>query len=147
MAEAWKRRIEVPLGLYILRGDNIAVIGEMDEDIDRRLDLANIKAQPLAQIWVAWPSLPFFPLFSHPTSHPLPFCLAFCIRSPERSSWKLQKLIDRHGWFFSLYSMGCIFDSAHVSSQCLPITDRFRLNRALSLLLTNDWNHLAMAER
>ena len=35
------------LGLYIVRGDNVAVIGEVDEEIDQSLALADIKAQPL----------------------------------------------------------------------------------------------------
>jgi len=38
---------QVVLGLHIVRGDNIAVVGEIDEDIDARLDLHNIKAEPL----------------------------------------------------------------------------------------------------
>ena len=38
---------EVPLGLYIVRGDNIAVIGEVDEDLDKKLDMKSIKAEPL----------------------------------------------------------------------------------------------------
>ncbi|VDP27378.1 unnamed protein product [Soboliphyme baturini] len=44
---------QVPLGLYIIRGENVAVIGEIDEDIDKRLDLVNIKAEPLPPIWTA----------------------------------------------------------------------------------------------
>ncbi|CAH1265384.1 PREDICTED: U6 snRNA-associated Sm-like protein LSm8 [Branchiostoma belcheri] len=38
---------QVVLGLYIIRGDNIAVVGEIDDDIDTRLDMVNIKAEPL----------------------------------------------------------------------------------------------------
>ncbi|XP_071818352.1 U6 snRNA-associated Sm-like protein LSm8 [Apostichopus japonicus] len=38
---------QVVLGLYIIRGDNIAVIGEVDDDTDSSLDLSNIKAEPL----------------------------------------------------------------------------------------------------
>ena len=34
---------QVVLGLHIVRGDNIAVIGELDEEVDQRLDLSNIK--------------------------------------------------------------------------------------------------------
>jgi U6 snRNA-associated Sm-like protein LSm8 len=41
---------QVMLGLHIVRGDNICVIGEIDEDIDQRLDLANIKADPINAI-------------------------------------------------------------------------------------------------
>ncbi|XP_013794608.1 U6 snRNA-associated Sm-like protein LSm8 [Limulus polyphemus] len=38
---------QVVLGLYIIRGDNVAVIGELDDDLDERLDLSSIKAEPL----------------------------------------------------------------------------------------------------
>ncbi|KAH7698979.1 U6 snRNA-associated Sm-like protein LSm8 [Aphelenchoides avenae] len=44
---------QIPLGLYIVRGDNIAVIGEIDEDLDRRLDLEKVLAAPLPPIWLA----------------------------------------------------------------------------------------------
>ncbi|KRX95783.1 N-alpha-acetyltransferase 38, NatC auxiliary subunit, partial [Trichinella pseudospiralis] len=44
---------QVPLGLYVIRGENIAVVGEIDEDLDKRLDLENIKANSLAPIWTA----------------------------------------------------------------------------------------------
>jgi len=43
---------QIPLGLYVVRGDNVAVIGELDEDLDRRLDLENIKAAPLEPLWI-----------------------------------------------------------------------------------------------
>ena len=42
-----RSRFQVVLGLHIVRGDNICVVGEIDEDIDQRLDLHNIKAEPL----------------------------------------------------------------------------------------------------
>uniref|UniRef100_A0A8C6E6I9 U6 snRNA-associated Sm-like protein LSm8 n=1 Tax=Moschus moschiferus TaxID=68415 RepID=A0A8C6E6I9_MOSMO len=38
---------QVVLGLYIVRGDNVAVIGEIDEETDSALDLGNIQAEPL----------------------------------------------------------------------------------------------------
>ncbi|XP_074026606.1 U6 snRNA-associated Sm-like protein LSm8 isoform X3 [Leptinotarsa decemlineata] len=38
---------QVMLGLHIIRGDNVALIGQIDEEIDNRLNLANIKAEPL----------------------------------------------------------------------------------------------------
>ncbi|CAH0549028.1 unnamed protein product [Brassicogethes aeneus] len=38
---------QVMLGLHIIRGDNVAIIGLIDEDVDNRLNLANIKAEPL----------------------------------------------------------------------------------------------------
>ena len=39
--------LKVVLGLHIVRGDNICVVGEIDEDIDSRLDLHNLKAEPI----------------------------------------------------------------------------------------------------
>ncbi|ETN76929.1 hypothetical protein NECAME_00454 [Necator americanus] len=30
----------------------IAVIGELDEELDKRIDLENVKAAPLAPIWI-----------------------------------------------------------------------------------------------
>jgi len=38
---------QVVLGLHIIRGDNVAIVGQIDESIDSRLDLASIKAEPL----------------------------------------------------------------------------------------------------
>ncbi|XP_064607237.1 U6 snRNA-associated Sm-like protein LSm8 [Liolophura sinensis] len=38
---------QVVLGLYIIRGDNVAVIGELDDDTDNGLDFNNIHAEPL----------------------------------------------------------------------------------------------------
>ncbi|KAI9228530.1 MAG: hypothetical protein DHS80DRAFT_30658 [Piptocephalis tieghemiana] len=39
-----------PLGLHILRGDNICVIGEVDGEMDESLDFPNIKALPIAPL-------------------------------------------------------------------------------------------------
>lgn len=38
---------QVVLGLYVIRGDNIAVIGDLDEDQDANTDLTAVKANPL----------------------------------------------------------------------------------------------------
>ncbi|CAG9861594.1 unnamed protein product [Phyllotreta striolata] len=38
---------QVMLGLHIIRGDNVALIGLIDEEIDNRLNLSSIKAEPL----------------------------------------------------------------------------------------------------
>ncbi|XP_033127384.1 U6 snRNA-associated Sm-like protein LSm8 [Anneissia japonica] len=38
---------QVLLGLYIIRGDNIAVIGEIDDETDSSMDMSNIRAEPL----------------------------------------------------------------------------------------------------
>ncbi|XP_064399524.1 U6 snRNA-associated Sm-like protein LSm8 isoform X2 [Halichondria panicea] len=37
----------VQLGLYIIRGDNIAVVGEVDEEMEAELNLSEIRAEPL----------------------------------------------------------------------------------------------------
>jgi U6 snRNA-associated Sm-like protein LSm8 len=37
----------VPLGLYVVRGDNVNVIGEVDEEVDSAIDLSSIRAAPL----------------------------------------------------------------------------------------------------
>jgi len=41
---------QVILGLYIVRGDNVAVIGEVDDDTDNNLDFQTIRAEPLSHI-------------------------------------------------------------------------------------------------
>lgn len=41
----------VQLGLYVVRGDNVACVGELDEDLDSKLDLNRIRAAPLTEIW------------------------------------------------------------------------------------------------
>lgn len=41
---------QVVLGLHIIRGDNIAIIGQIDESIDSRLDFSAIQSEPLAPI-------------------------------------------------------------------------------------------------
>ncbi|KAJ1858719.1 U4/U6-U5 snRNP complex subunit lsm8 [Coemansia sp. RSA 1822] len=40
----------VDLGLYLIRGDNIAVIGLVDEELDGALDLENLKGEPLPSL-------------------------------------------------------------------------------------------------
>lgn len=41
---------QVPLGLYIMRGDNVAVVGEIDEDLDKRVNYSIIRAESLKPI-------------------------------------------------------------------------------------------------
>jgi len=41
---------QLVLGLYIIRGDNISVVGELDEDLDSNLDLSQLRAQPLKPV-------------------------------------------------------------------------------------------------
>ncbi|KAL7419649.1 U4/U6-U5 snRNP complex subunit LSM8 [Cryptotrichosporon argae] len=40
----------VPLGLYMIKGDNVAVIAEIDEDKDATLDYGEIRAEPLGEV-------------------------------------------------------------------------------------------------
>ncbi|KND01424.1 uncharacterized protein SPPG_03229 [Spizellomyces punctatus DAOM BR117] len=41
---------EVPLGLYIIRGHNVAAIGQVDTETDETIDWPRVKAQPLRAI-------------------------------------------------------------------------------------------------
>ncbi|GAA5943702.1 U6 snRNA-associated Sm-like protein LSm8 [Sporobolomyces koalae] len=41
---------EVPLGVYIIRGDNIALIGEVDTEVDGQIDWSTVKAEPIAEV-------------------------------------------------------------------------------------------------
>jgi U6 snRNA-associated Sm-like protein LSm8 len=41
---------KVPLGLYVIRGDNIAVLGLIDEEVDAEIDFQRICAEPLKPI-------------------------------------------------------------------------------------------------
>ncbi|KAK6635059.1 U4/U6-U5 snRNP complex subunit lsm8 [Polyplax serrata] len=41
---------QVVLGLHIIRGDNVAVVGEMDDEMDSRLDMNSIRADPLGAV-------------------------------------------------------------------------------------------------
>lgn len=41
---------EIEMGVFIIRGDNIAVVGEFDPELDSKLDVASIQAPPLKPI-------------------------------------------------------------------------------------------------
>mmetsp|Transcript_27629 Transcript_27629/g.61709 ORF Transcript_27629/g.61709 Transcript_27629/m.61709 type:complete len:99 (+) Transcript_27629:199-495(+) len=41
---------QVVLGLYIIRGDNIAIIGELDQEVDSGVDLSSVRAEPLKAV-------------------------------------------------------------------------------------------------
>ncbi|KAG1716828.1 hypothetical protein ID866_350 [Astraeus odoratus] len=41
---------EIPLGLYLVKGDMIALIGEIDDAIDAAVDLTTIRAEPIPPI-------------------------------------------------------------------------------------------------
>jgi U6 snRNA-associated Sm-like protein LSm8 len=38
------------IGLYLIRGDNVASLGEIDEELEETLDYKNIRAEPLKPI-------------------------------------------------------------------------------------------------
>ncbi|KAA1472565.1 Sm-like ribonucleo protein [Dentipellis sp. KUC8613] len=41
---------EIPLGLYLVKGDMIICIGELDEEKDNAVDLSTVRAEPLPPI-------------------------------------------------------------------------------------------------
>ncbi|KAF8637922.1 hypothetical protein AX17_002543 [Amanita inopinata Kibby_2008] len=41
---------EIPLGLYLVKGDMIILIGEIDEILDQAVDLSTIRAEPIPPI-------------------------------------------------------------------------------------------------
>mmetsp|Transcript_5706 Transcript_5706/g.16310 ORF Transcript_5706/g.16310 Transcript_5706/m.16310 type:complete len:101 (-) Transcript_5706:1076-1378(-) len=41
---------QLELGLYVIRGDNIAVVGEVDDDLNRQIDFSTIRAAPLKPV-------------------------------------------------------------------------------------------------
>ncbi|KAH8103050.1 hypothetical protein BXZ70DRAFT_1006219 [Cristinia sonorae] len=41
---------EIPLGLYLVKGDQIVLIGELDEEAEKTVDLSAIRAEPLPAI-------------------------------------------------------------------------------------------------
>ncbi|KAI5117158.1 hypothetical protein M0805_001016 [Coniferiporia weirii] len=41
---------EVPLGLYLVKGDQILLVGELDEALDKAVDLDTVRAEPIAPI-------------------------------------------------------------------------------------------------
>ena len=41
---------QVLLGLYVIRGDNIAIIGELDADLDSKTDLNALRAEPVKPV-------------------------------------------------------------------------------------------------
>ncbi|OCF58077.1 U6 snRNA-associated Sm-like protein LSm8 [Kwoniella mangroviensis CBS 10435] len=40
----------IPLGLYMIKGDNVALVAELDEEKDSTIDYTEIKAEPLGEI-------------------------------------------------------------------------------------------------
>ncbi|KAF8220929.1 Sm-like ribonucleoprotein [Tricholoma matsutake] len=41
---------EIPLGLYLVKGDMVVLIGEIDESIDKSVDPSTIRAEPIMPI-------------------------------------------------------------------------------------------------
>ncbi|KAI9030293.1 hypothetical protein DFJ74DRAFT_602570, partial [Hyaloraphidium curvatum] len=41
----------VPLGLYIVRGENVATIGQLDTEKDATIDWPKVKAEPIRAFW------------------------------------------------------------------------------------------------
>ncbi|XP_028968375.1 uncharacterized protein LOC100902037 [Galendromus occidentalis] len=41
---------KVPMGLYIIRGENVVLVGELDEEIEKSIDLTSTRAEPLNQV-------------------------------------------------------------------------------------------------
>ncbi|KAJ6595858.1 hypothetical protein DFH09DRAFT_1135803 [Mycena vulgaris] len=41
---------EIPLGLYLVKGDMIVLIGEIDDAVDQAVDLGTIHAEPIPPI-------------------------------------------------------------------------------------------------
>ncbi|KAJ7683006.1 hypothetical protein B0H17DRAFT_1205425 [Mycena rosella] len=41
---------EIPLGLYLVKGDMIVLIGELDDAVDTAVDLGTIHAEPIPPI-------------------------------------------------------------------------------------------------
>ncbi|EMD35620.1 hypothetical protein CERSUDRAFT_116344 [Gelatoporia subvermispora B] len=41
---------EIPLGLYLVKGDQIVLIGELDDAVDQSVDLSTVRAEPLPPI-------------------------------------------------------------------------------------------------
>ncbi|CEQ42447.1 SPOSA6832_04251, partial [Sporobolomyces salmonicolor] len=41
---------EVPLGVYIVRGDNISLIGLVDPEADAQVDLSAVRAEPIGEV-------------------------------------------------------------------------------------------------
>ncbi|AFR92688.1 U6 snRNA-associated Sm-like protein LSm8 [Cryptococcus neoformans] len=40
----------IPLGLYVIKGDNVAVVAELDEEKDSTINYNDIRAEPLAEL-------------------------------------------------------------------------------------------------
>ncbi|EAS66841.1 LSM domain-containing protein [Dictyostelium discoideum AX4] len=40
----------IPLGVHLIKGDDVAVIGEVDDELDKKLNLKEIIAEPMKPI-------------------------------------------------------------------------------------------------
>ncbi|KAF5381281.1 hypothetical protein D9615_008356 [Tricholomella constricta] len=41
---------EIPLGLYLVKGDMVVLIGEIDDALDAAVDLSTVRAEPIPPI-------------------------------------------------------------------------------------------------
>lgn len=41
---------QVVLGLYVIRGDNVVLVGEMNHEMDQSMDLSTLRAPPLTVV-------------------------------------------------------------------------------------------------
>jgi len=41
---------ELELGLYLLRGDCIAIVGEVDEELNAKIDLSRQRGEPIGEV-------------------------------------------------------------------------------------------------
>lgn len=49
-AEDPEPSVEVPLGLYIVRGDNVCLVGVVDEELDNSIDWTAVKGDAIGGI-------------------------------------------------------------------------------------------------
>ncbi|KAG0086336.1 N(alpha)-acetyltransferase 38, NatC auxiliary [Podila epicladia] len=42
----------VPIGVYVIRGETIAIIGQLDEELDEAADYENMRIEPLDPIFL-----------------------------------------------------------------------------------------------
>ncbi|KAG0030037.1 N(alpha)-acetyltransferase 38, NatC auxiliary [Podila clonocystis] len=42
----------VPIGVYVIRGETIAIIGQLDEELDEAADYENMRTEPLDPVFL-----------------------------------------------------------------------------------------------
>ena len=38
------------MGLYVIRGENVVLVGELDEELEKQIDLTSTRAEPLNHV-------------------------------------------------------------------------------------------------